>query len=180
MPESQQPWHQQPGEPDRWFGRFHRYLLLGARRSLLGAVNAEKGDLGQKKTNSPPTSWRDAFLKWKWAERSAAWDKVQQADAEKVWTNRRTEQRQREWQIAEKLMDKASEILDQSLVTQKYTLKDAAALAEAASKLARASAEMCGGELNGAIALIKQYGYEVIDTEATKESIGDAEQPINS
>jgi hypothetical protein len=170
-PEQLQPWQQQPGESDRWYGRFHRYLLLGGRRSLLGVVNAERLQLGQKKTTNPPTSWREAFLKWNWAERSAAWDKNQQAGAEKIWVARRDEQRQREWEISQNLMDKAQEILKEFLAQQKYSVRDAAALAETASKLARASAELWGGDLNGAIALVKQYGYEVVDPRRAEENI---------
>ena len=35
-------WVQQPEELDRWYGRFHRYLLMGSRRSLLGCVHEEE------------------------------------------------------------------------------------------------------------------------------------------
>jgi hypothetical protein len=36
-----QVWQQQPGEPPLWYSRFHRFLLMGARRSLLATYNAE-------------------------------------------------------------------------------------------------------------------------------------------
>lgn len=64
-------------EPNLWYDRFTDFRLMGADRSLLGCVNAEKVRKGQKKTSYAPGSWRDAALKWDWRERAQAWDEEQ-------------------------------------------------------------------------------------------------------
>lgn len=78
-----QPWEQREGEPDIWFGRFQKYLLLGPNRTLVAGYRA--GARHKKKTRQSaekrahqgvPGAWRNAARKWEWLERAAAWDAV--------------------------------------------------------------------------------------------------------
>lgn len=67
-------WEKQPGEPDRWFGRFHQYLLMGSQRSLLGCYKAESPEK-REKAESTPKSWDVAAREWNWKERASAFDR---------------------------------------------------------------------------------------------------------
>jgi hypothetical protein len=65
----------EPAEPLTWFERFTAYVLLGTRRSVLGAYNAEKAREGPRKpAASAPRSWKSAASAWRWRERAGAWD----------------------------------------------------------------------------------------------------------
>jgi hypothetical protein len=89
------PWEQRPGEPSRWYARFERYRLAGPNRSLLGTLNAERQDKGLKKRRSAPKPWVVIAKRWRWKERSQAWDaeerrQVRAARAKEIdETNRR-------------------------------------------------------------------------------------------
>ncbi len=72
--ESPEPWEQQPGEPNRWYARFERFRLAGPSRSLLGAVKAEREQVGKRSTRSVPQAWAKAAQQWRWRERAEAWD----------------------------------------------------------------------------------------------------------
>ena len=72
-------WQRLPNEPMRWYARFEAYRLAGPNRSLLGTYNAEQDKEGQKRTPNPPTSWRNAMIKYQWAARAEAWDIQEQA-----------------------------------------------------------------------------------------------------
>jgi len=72
--ESPEPWEQQPGEPNRWYARFERFRLAGPSRSLLGAVKAEREQVGKRSTRSVPQAWAKAAQLWRWRERAEAWD----------------------------------------------------------------------------------------------------------
>ena len=68
------PWERQPGEPNRWFGRFERFRMAGSARSIQNTVNEEKASKGQKKPAYAPGSWRQAADRWRWRERAELWD----------------------------------------------------------------------------------------------------------
>jgi hypothetical protein len=76
-------WDRQPDEPTRWFDRFERFRQAGARRTLLGCINAEREENGEKRYSSVPGSWTAASEKWKWRERATAWDDYQRELARK-------------------------------------------------------------------------------------------------
>ncbi len=81
-PGAQQPWDQQPGEPDRWFQRFCRYLYMGPRRSFLATYRTEwrervQSGVGCPSLNSIPNTWQMAVVRWQWPERAAAWDRAE-------------------------------------------------------------------------------------------------------
>jgi hypothetical protein len=68
------PWERLPDEPNRWFGRFERYRLMGPGRSIQGACNRERVGKGRKESADAPGSWRNASKSWHWIERAEAWD----------------------------------------------------------------------------------------------------------
>ncbi|MBW4597797.1 MAG: hypothetical protein KME46_34060 [Brasilonema angustatum HA4187-MV1] len=79
------------------------------------------------------------------------------------WAERREEIRRLEWDCANKLFAKSLEILALPLEKTRYSLADAHSLADSASKLSRKAAELWDKDLNAAIALVQQYGYEIRD-----------------
>lgn len=66
------PWDRQPDEPALWFSRFDAYRLLGPKRSVTAAWNAETGVKVQGK--EAPSNWYQSAKKWRWQERAEAWD----------------------------------------------------------------------------------------------------------
>lgn len=163
-------WEQQEGEPDRWYSRFHSYLLMGSNRSLLGFFNSEMEGKGGGKKDSIPSSWEKIVKKWDWKNRATQWDRHNQKADLESWESRRIQQREEEWQASKRLLERALEMLNQPLNDRKWSYSDAAKLIEASSKLARQSAEMWGGDLSAAIEILMQYGYQVIDKYADNRS----------
>jgi hypothetical protein len=75
-----EPWDQQLGEPDGWYGRFFLYYHLPPdERSMLKVY--EKVGRKRSRPGTPahavPHRWRVAKKHWRWVERAAAWDKAQ-------------------------------------------------------------------------------------------------------
>ena len=70
------PWQQQPGEPPRWFGRFHLYRELGAGRSIDWAWRRwiDQAKRKANKNGRAPDSWHRAAKRWGWRERALAFD----------------------------------------------------------------------------------------------------------
>jgi len=75
---SSQPWDRQrkdgKREPSLWFGRFSAFCQMGPTRSLLECVNQHRDQIGQKRSNNVPGSWRRRSEEWDWRERASAWD----------------------------------------------------------------------------------------------------------
>ena len=63
-----------PGENNRWFDRFSRYLDLGATRSVRAVYAAEKVLDGSK---SVPASWTEATHRFDWQRRAEHYDAEQ-------------------------------------------------------------------------------------------------------
>ena len=64
------PWARQPGENERWYGRFTLYRLLGSRRSLQRAYDLARvleGLRGQ----SPGQAWEQKAQEFAWPARAA-------------------------------------------------------------------------------------------------------------
>lgn len=147
------PWEQLPGEPSEWYNRFHQFLMLPGKRSLLAAYNAERGEKGRERASGCPDNWRSAFKQWRWAERAAAWDAHNNEAILQQWQERRSQLREREWQMSQASFDKASEMLkfpvaqkksvDGTTIIEpaKWTLKDAATILIVASNIGR---KACG------------------------------------
>ena len=83
----------------------------------------------------------------------------------KDWSLRRQELREAEWRICQKLLHKAEEMLNFSLEERKWSFRDAVMFLEISSRIGSQSSELWQGDLNGAIALILKYGYEITDSQ---------------
>lgn len=170
-------WEQQPEEPDRWYGRFHRYLLMGSGRSLLGCLNQEEAQKGSKKLSpSLPGAWREATKKWQWKERANNWDTHRREQEDLVWHERRRQIREKQWEMSQALMAKAEKMLQFPLISKeisedgqtiikpaKWGFRDAATLTQLAVDLGRESSELWGDDLNAAITLVRKYGFGLTD-----------------
>ena len=128
------PWGQQRGENSRWYGRFLAYRDMGTGRSLLGAYKRELAENSRKEQDkaSVPNSWNAAAKQFRWAERATAWDAFRQQEIEaerkaeekrdrEAWLERRNVQRERQWQLAEKLAERANLMLESPLYIEKET-----------------------------------------------------------
>lgn len=82
-----------------------------------------------------------------------------------AWAARREEIRALEWDIASKLFVRSGEILDLPLETTKWSLADAHHMADAASKIGRKCCELWDKDLNAAIALVRNHGFDVVDAQ---------------
>lgn len=67
-------------ESNLWYDRFTDFRLMGAGRSLLDCVNAEKATKGNKRQSHTPGSWSRAAKKWHWRERAEMWDEQQRQE----------------------------------------------------------------------------------------------------
>jgi uncharacterized membrane protein len=110
MPDSApqlEPWDRQAGEPNLWYARFERYRLAGPSRSLLGTVNAEKGQKGTKRQDWIPGAWSRAAGCWRWRERAEAWDEQERHKARVAHALDVEEMNRRHVQEAQALQNKA-------------------------------------------------------------------------
>ncbi len=150
-------WQREPNEPNLWFDRFNRFRLLGPRRSLLAVYNAEQADKSGTKRRKTPGAWDAAAKEWRWRERAEGWDAYCQRREERNWEARRKHLRRKQWDMSQSLLDKADQMLkfplakttredksaDGKLVSvttvfpARWSMRDAAAVTEAAAKLAR-------------------------------------------
>lgn len=136
------PWERQPGETMLAFQAFSEYLRLGATRSAPEvAANLGKGLLALRK-------WQERHG---WVERATQWDAflVEQEQAAAVlftkeraltWAKRQEELREAEWEVSQKLLEKARELLRDPKV--RWSGGDIARIAEVAQKLGRLGAGM--------------------------------------
>ncbi len=71
-PEDQpsKPYHQQPGEPDKWFGRFQHFCHLGPNRSLITAYR----QVISSHARTVSKAWRQNADHFHWRSRADAWD----------------------------------------------------------------------------------------------------------
>jgi len=100
-------WDRQPGEPNRWFGRFERYRLAGPNRSLLGTVNGKLSDKDATRKAKVPGSWNRAFAQWRWRQRAEAWDEQERRQAQAARLQEIDEMNRRHIQEAQALQSKA-------------------------------------------------------------------------
>jgi len=156
------PWDRQRNEdgemePMRWYERFERYRLLGPGRSMLGTYNAERIERGRKATTSTPIVWVKAADAWHWQERSEAWDMeniAKRREEQAAWAE---EWKAKEKDMAQRLLDRALEMLRFPLaeitrtgedgkttiiMPADWKASDVRQYAETASKLARLAAEL--------------------------------------
>ena len=102
-------WDRLPGEPNRWYERFETYRLLGPDRSVDAAFRAHAGRQPASPAcpDRPPARanrhWYAAVARWRWAERSEAWDAEQRAVIRAHEEARRFDARQRRLERIERL-----------------------------------------------------------------------------
>jgi len=149
------PWDRLPYEPAGWYARFQTYLYAPVPRSMMAIYNQVMAEKGRERPYTTVSAgWKKAVEKWKWKERAEAWD-IEQARLRALeWQRRIEQQRDTEWELSEKLADKAKIMLNFPLtrmVTEKYPdgrdkqiiepaewhLRDIPRVAEMASKLGR-------------------------------------------
>jgi hypothetical protein len=161
------PYEQKPGEPDLWYGRFHEFLLQGSRRSLLSVYNAEREKAGKGGMKSVPSAWDEAANQWRWRERATFWDAEARLRDQQVWQLRREEFRQRQWRLAERLLERAEEMLEKPLTGidregnpyERWNFRDIATFISEGTRLSRQAADLWEGDLNSALAMVDRY-YE--------------------
>lgn len=67
-------WHQQPGEPALWHGRFQTFLQLGARRTVYAAYVETCREQDKTPSGSAPGAWNRNAKTHNWQSRAAAFD----------------------------------------------------------------------------------------------------------
>lgn len=126
---------------------------MGASRSLLGCVNAERESKGQKRSNYTPNSWREALEQWNWQDRARAWDESERKRIEAEFKEDCDNWRVHRFKNANKLREKAESLLAFPVTKQTRAgddgatyiieplsaqgLKDAASVLKTADELAR-------------------------------------------
>ena len=112
-----QPWDQQPGEPDRWFGRFQIFLQLGPTRTLRAAYQGTRRGAGDPQAPAHGFAnhlWCNAARSWHWRARAAAWD-VHQRDLFALGEyNARLARRQRRLALIEEQLERVCTALEQA------------------------------------------------------------------
>lgn len=167
-------WVQQPEELDRWYGRFHRYLLMGSRRSLLGCVHEEEkaAKSPKKPSKTVPGSWKDAFEKWQWRDRAAFWDAWQWQQEEVIWQERRKQWRGQQWELAQRMKERAERMMSFPLTRKtvqegegtsiiepaRWSQRDAIAYLNLANEFVKDSASLHENKLFDAMQTLMQAG----------------------
>ena len=133
----ERPWDRQKGETDKAFLAFTFFRNIpraqrSVRESWRRYWEAKTGSCGFDAR--APGHWDAWSRKWKWIERANLYDDHLRAvedkkrieaigEDAKVWAQRRLDQRQVEWELAELLADRARKMLAFPL-QQQTTLKD--------------------------------------------------------
>ena len=165
-----QAWGKLPNESGRAYAAFCGYRDLGAERSIDGAYRAHRG---ASATVRAPGRWFQWSTRFAWVERAEAFDdhlasldmarKQQAAEREAAqWAERRRLLRDRRWQVAQALLDKAESILRLPLVRTRLAdgvtiveplgvrVADAARLGQIANELGSQAVEDAQQELQAA------------------------------
>ena len=138
-------WERQDYEPHKWHSRFKRYMLLGEGRSITRAYKQELLEQTEDPVErneimnrtQPSGSWKKKSQTWWWAERAARWDAAQRRQEEREWEQKARHLREKEWDVAMQLFEKAQEMLDRPLRQTKWNQNTARLFLETASALAR-------------------------------------------
>jgi predicted DNA-binding ribbon-helix-helix protein len=80
---------------------------------------------------------------------------------QQIWQIRREELRSQEWQISQLLLKKARKALENLEISGR--IQNIANAIKIGSELGRASSELWSSDLNAAISLVRQYGFDVVD-----------------
>lgn len=169
MSEERQPWDRWEGESAIWHQRFRKYLL---RRQLLPIYNEERVEARKSAIASVPAAWRNAKEKFCWDDRARAWDAYHQRVEEEQWLTKWEAYRERMWNQAQALTEKADLMLRHPHVLQ---------TAERIHVATHAGEQVPVG------IVIKPAGWRMRDiaafykgaAELAREAVGDAELAIN-
>jgi hypothetical protein len=161
------PWDKLPDEPDSWYVRFRRYMLLGSNRTVYATYVRECLESGKSKPSALPGAWGRRSREFNWEHRANAWDKANSAVEEEEWHQRRQKLREKEWAVSELLFQKAEAALrDLELVGRIQNIANALKIA---SELGRKSSELWDSDINAAIALLLKFNYQIIDKNLVDE-----------
>ena len=182
------PWECQTGENSRWYGRFLAYRDMGPSRSILGAYKRELAENSRKEQDkaSVPNSWDNASKQFRWAERADAWDRSErdrqrqnelaiEQEALREWRDRQMKLREDQWEWRNLLLEKAKEMLEQSLFVMhnkqmedgstaavampaKWSFRDASTFIQLANELSKSATDAELEELD-AIATLVRAGW---------------------
>jgi hypothetical protein len=132
-------WEQQTGEPDIWYDRFHRYMLLGPRRTIQAAAEAENDldyakvvkeaekagvDAPEKKKIKDLSLWRKNARNRSWDNRAKAYDAEQRRMAESEQMIRQLELLDKAQLLGLALYDKVRDMLKFPLQRTKVEKQD--------------------------------------------------------
>lgn len=113
-----EPWQPMPGESNRWYDRFSRYLALGAgSRSVRAVYQAEKGLSVSK---SVPASWTQAAHRFAWQRRAEAYDDTERRRRFSLGNAADTERVKKLDELAERMYGRLSAGLDSMEVNEKF------------------------------------------------------------
>jgi hypothetical protein len=110
------PWDQMEGEPNRWYSRFQVYLELGITRT----VKAGAAAAGRQARGEPfecGSCWSAHSRRWRWRERSHAWDVHQRELLALSERNTRVALHSRRVERMEDYLDAVCEVLDAANMT---------------------------------------------------------------
>lgn len=106
-------WEQQPGEPDKAFGRFQVYLQLGPTRTLAEAARTA-GGRSSGGGYAFGGNWSRYCREWNWRDRAQAWD-IRQRDLMAISErNRRVALHHRRVELMEDHLEIVCEVLDRA------------------------------------------------------------------
>lgn len=120
-PEIQKTWERQNAEKDNHYSWFHRYLMMGSARSLLGAYSAAQEEKGRKKQNRVAGAWIEASVRHSWRERAAVWDAEQRKKTEIEYEEQRRALAKRKFAAKEQAMEKIETMLRFPIVSTRTT-----------------------------------------------------------
>jgi hypothetical protein len=86
---------------------------------------------------------------------------------QQIWQTRRDELRNLEWELSQLLLKKARQALEDLEISGR--IQNIANALKIGSELGRVSSELWSSDLNAAISLVRQYGFDIVDVN-TKEN----------
>jgi len=108
------PWDQQPGEPDRWYGRFQQFLSMGPERSVLRSFRQAR----KRPQSTGSSEWSAQALEWRWRERAHAWDDWQRNLLALTERNLRVGLHHSRVAVTEEVIDVLRGVIDRAELTE--------------------------------------------------------------
>ena len=88
---------------------------------------------------------------------------------QQIWQARRDELRKQEWEISQLLLKKARQALEDLEISGR--IQNIANALKIGSELGRISSELWSSDLNAAISLVRQYGFDIIDVSVKENEL---------